>query len=377
VTDLHNEQAEGVVTEAEQADLIALMARLPHALGATEVTGVFKKTPGDFVVDEVLGFNCTGQGEHVWVQVQKTMLTTLDVAQRITEVTGVPLKRISYSGLKDKQGVCSQWFSIHDKSLSESIIQELDSDNLKILAVSRNSRKLRRGSHGANHFRLRLTGLRSKCGTDSSPELLLSSRLQSIASQGVPNYFGEQRFGFDNIENAFAYLDTLAKRSEENRVPRASRTQRSMWLSAARSSLFNAVLAARVQQGNWDSLLDGDVMNLDGTGSVFLADSEDPALPERLSRMDIHPTGPLWGKGALRSLGGTRALEQACCLRWPTLCHGLERAGLEQQRRSLRLPVKRLHYRFFDSDQLELSFELPAGCFATAVLHELLDYSQA
>ena len=146
-----------------------------------------------------------------------------------------------------------------------------------------------------------------------------------------------------------------------------------MLLSAARSALFNRVLAARVEQGNWDTALEGEVWMLDGSRSVFGPEPMTDVLAERLARFDIHPSAPLWGVGELRSSDVARALEeqalsdaQALALR-----AGLEQAGLKQERRSLRLKPLLMQHQWLAEDVLEVSFALPSGCYATAVLHEL------
>ena len=152
-----------------------------------------------------------------------------------------------------------------------------------------------------------------------------------------------------------------------------------MLLSAARSALFNRVLAARVEQGNWDTALEGEVWMLDGSRSVFGPEPMNEVLAERLGRFDIHPSAPLWGVGELRATDAARAVEdealadeQALALR-----AGLEEAGLKQERRSLRLKPSLMQHQWLADDVLEVSFALPPGCYATAVLHELGEVTDA
>ena len=152
-----------------------------------------------------------------------------------------------------------------------------------------------------------------------------------------------------------------------------------MLLSAARSELFNRVLAARVEAGTWNSALDGEVWMLDGSRSVFGPESLTQELQARLDAFDIHPTGPLWGEGELRSDGIARevelgALEGDTASRLRT---GLERAGLKQERRALRLQPSELRWQWLDDAALELRFALPPGCYATTVLRELGDITDA
>lgn len=342
---------------------------LPRSLGAPLLSGRFKQAPDDFVVDEVLGFDCSGEGEHLWLQIRKTGLSTPAVAERLARVTGLRAADINWSGLKDKQGVCTQWFSLHSPGKEVSGLAELSSEQLCIVQQLRNHKKLRRGSHRGNRFRIRLHDVTPVEGVASDDAWQdLKRRLQSIAQAGVPNYFGEQRFGHDNLSHAQAWFNG-------ERKPRG-RLERGMWLSAARSALFNAVLARRVEQDNWQRYLPGDVMNLDGSGSVFVPEADDAAVTRRLLALDIHPTGPLWGQGELLSRHDAAALELAVARQMAVFSDALPRFGLKQERRSLRLPVKALDYRRPDPATLEIEFTLPTGTYATAVLHELCRYDE-
>jgi tRNA pseudouridine13 synthase len=187
----------------------------------------------------------------------------------------------------------------------------------------------------------------------------------AIAALGVPNYFGPQRFGIDGGNL------TRARRLFDGETQIHDRLERGFALSAARASIFNAVLATRVANGSWNKIQAGDVANLSGSNSVFPVDAVDETLTQRCDVLDIHPTGPMWGKEPTTAQGATAALEQAVATEQASLAIGLERAGLETQRRSLRLPVSNFEWTL-SGDQLQLSFRLPRGAFATAVLHELL-----
>jgi tRNA pseudouridine13 synthase len=153
-------------------------------------------------------------------------------------------------------------------------------------------------------------------------------------------------------------------------VPRKERTH---LLSAARSALFNRVLAERVRGGSWDQGLEGEAWMLDGTRSVFGPESWSDALAERLARFDIHPSAPLWGKGPLRTTGAAQALELAALADEASieLRSGLERAGLSQERRATRLRLEDMAWRWLQDDDLQMSFSLHPGGYATAVLAEL------
>ncbi len=142
-------------------------------------------------------------------------------------------------------------------------------------------------------------------------------------------------------------------------------------MSAARSELFNQVLAERVRRGDWNRLLAGEAVILDGRRSFFRADEIDAALVARCNAMDLHPSGPLWGRGPLEVGAEVLVVEESVAAAEPALRALLESHGMDQERRSLRLPVRSFEWRFED-DSLYLSFELPRGTFATSVLHELL-----
>ena len=158
---------------------------------------------------------------------------------------------------------------------------------------------------------------------------------------------------------------------------RIKREQRGILLSAARSELFNCVLAARVADGSWDIGLPGELWMLDGTHSVFGPEPDPAALAERASTQDIHPTGPMWGRGALRTDADCRALEETTLAFATDIRTGLEQAGLNQERRALRTPARSLAWKWHDESTLELAFELPAGSYATSLLRTLGEVEDA
>ncbi len=225
--------------------------------------------------------------------------------------------------------------------------------------MQRHSRKLQRGAHSANGFTIRLTDLKAD-------HAALEERLQMIAAQGVPNYFGLQRFG-ENGNNVLGALE-YAPRKE---LP-VQRNLRSRLLSTGRSTIFNRVLAQRVKNKTWNIAQVGDVLAFSGSRSFFLAGAEECQDP-RLAQLDVHPTGPLWGDGELVSQGQTLADELAVVATVSELCTWLERANLQQERRILRLPVRDLTWVFTAEDCLQVHFILPPGCFATVVLRELVE----
>lgn len=336
----------------------------------------FKAQPQDFLVDEQLGFDCSGDGEHVWVFIRKTGINTADAAQRLARAAGVSIREVSWSGLKDRLGVCRQWLSLQLPGRATPDFTSALSPELQIERIERNSRKLRRGSHHGNAFVIRLRNLQVRDDAMDFPTAwaALEQTLQRVQQHGVPNYFGEQRFGFDNINKAQAWF--LKQYRPRNPV------ERGLLLSAARAAIFNAVLSERVSNATWNQYLDGDVMNLEGSASVFLPEHVDELIQQRIAEQDIHPTGPLWGQitpRTLSSVGACADLETRVAADYPLLATGLLKHQVDAARRSLRLPVQALHYRLLENQSplgpdLELSFVLPAGTYATAVLHDLIEY---
>ncbi|RDZ29159.1 tRNA pseudouridine(13) synthase TruD [Lysobacter silvisoli] len=341
---------------------------LPRAHGAPVLRARMRSAPEDFVVEELPGFEPSGSGEHLLLTVEKRGMNTAFAAKRIAQWAGVGEMAIGYAGLKDRQALTRQRFSVHlpkrvapDPATLDSVSES--GESLRVLASTWHAKKLPRGALAGNRFVLTL---REAQGERAQVE----QRLQAIAARGVPNYFGEQRFGRDG-DNVAAALAMFAGR-------RVRREQRSLLLSAARSELFNRVLAARVADGNWDRALPGEVWMLDGSRSVFGPQPYDDTLAARLAAFDIHPSGPLWGRGQSRAQEQAAELEQAALAgdEAAALRAGLEQAGLNQERRALRLRPEGLSWRWLDDAEgavLELSFALPAGAYATVVMSEIGD----
>jgi len=337
---------------------------LPLAYGAPVLNALMRSVPEDFQVDELPAFEASGEGEHLLLDIRKRGANTVAVARQLAQWAGVPEMGVSYAGQKDRHAVTTQRFSVHLPRRVAPDLALLESDEVHVLASTWHNRKLQRGALAGNRFTLVLREVRGE-------RTAIGERLQAIASRGLPNWFGEQRFGRDG-GNVPAALAMFAGR-------RVRKDQRSMFLSAARSALFNRVLAARVEQGSWDGALDGEVWMLDGSRSVFGPEPMSEALAERLARFDIHPSGPLWGAGELRATGTALELEQAALADEQALAlrAGLEQAGLKQERRALRLRPALMRHAWLQDDVLELSFALPPGCYATAVLHELGEVQDA
>lgn len=329
------------------------------ALGGPACSGRIRARCEDFRVDELLGFEADGEGEHWLLQVEKTGSNTAWVAGQLARAAGVSKRDVGYSGLKDRHAVTVQHFSLPVRRGDPPDWERVSAPGFRVLAAWRHRRKLRRGSHRANRFHIRVTGL-------AGDRQALEHRLHA-ATGGVPNYFGEQRFG-RGMGNLSLAARVLAD-------PRRSwgRADREFALSAARALAFNEVLAARVRDGSWDRLLPGDLAMLAGSHSVFAVAQVDEALRTRLQAHDLDPTGPMPGTGGMQPGGDVLALEQAVCASFAGLESGLQAWGARAERRRLRLLPQAMDWSL-EGEDLALHFELPAGSFATAVLRELVNY---
>jgi len=335
----------------------------PRAFAALPGTGRLRDTPEDFAVDEQLGFEPDGAGQHLLLRIRKRDANTEWVGRQLARHARVPVSDVGFAGLKDRRSIAEQWFSVPLRAAEARSWLDLREPGFEVIAVHAHSRKLRRGALAGNRFRIRVRAL----GGD--PEAIIE-RLALIRARGVPNYFGSQRFGSDGSN-----LTTLAGWAIDGRELK-SRSERSFTLSAGRSLLFNAVLTERVLRSDWDRLLPGDVANLDGSGSIFGVAAPTPELEQRCAALDIHPTGPQWGKGESRAGGDVADLEKTVVGRFGPVAGALAAAGLEQERRSLRMKVAELAAERLE-DGLEINFRLGPGEFATAVLRELGDFSTA
>lgn len=319
----------------------------PNAYPASGASATLKLLNEDFIVTELpLQLPC-GEGEHIWLDVEKNGANTAFVAQQLAEAAGVQERDVGYAGLKDRYAITRQWFSIYlpngkgqGKGKGETPdLTQLQHPEFKVLSQSRHVKKLRPGDLQGNRFRI---VLRDVTGGPDAIEAV-EANLKAVASQGAPNYFGAQRFGFEggNVEQGRAML------AREIRVRNPKK--KGIYLSAVRSFVFNEVLALRIQQGLWGKTLPGDVMDEAG-----------------------RPTGPLWGRGRVTTTDQAQALENGVAERHATLCDGMEHAGLDQERRALVASPMDMSWAWPQADQLVLTFALPAGTYATSVLSEIL-----
>tara|TARA_R110002110_G_scaffold91264_2_gene237464 strand:- start:85372 stop:86424 length:1053 start_codon:yes stop_codon:yes gene_type:complete len=335
----------------------------PRAWGDAVGSAVLRSVPDDFLVSEELGFELAGEGEHVFLYLQKTGLNTAELQQRLSSLSGVHPRDIGYSGMKDRNAVTRQWFSVGMAGRPEPPWQQLESSgDVQVLSVQRHLRKLRRGVHRANRFRLRL---RNVCGERDA----LQARLCQLRDGGAPNYFGEQRFGRNGstLQAARTWMESGGRR--------VSRARRGLYLSALRAHVFNALLGERVAAGTWNTIVDGDVCLLQGTRSHFRCEAADETLQQRAAEGDLHPALPLWGRG-LSAADGALAGASDVLAECDEICRFLDVTGLTPEWRAARLLADDFCWQFCDDDYLQLDFALGAGAFATALLAEFVQYTQ-
>ena len=340
-----------------------LEALLPRGHGWPPARATLSADPEDFRVTEIAKFQPDGTGTHAWLRLRKRGVNTEEVASVLARVAGVPRAAVGFAGMKDRLSVATQWFSVDLAGRAAPSWEALESQAIEVLEVAAHRRKLRRGALCGNCFEI---VLREVAGAGAS----LDARVDAVRAVGVPNYFGHQRFGRDG-----ANLRLAGSLLVEGRRIR-DRYRRGLALSAARAHVFNCVLAARVDSGRWASALPGDAMMLDGRHSVFAIDRADDATDLRVAKGEIHPTGPLWGRGKRLVAGDARAIEDAVVTENASLCRGLERERLVQARRALRTPVRGLRCRAGPDKCASIEFSLPPGAYATAVLRELFTFDR-
>lgn len=343
---------------------------LPRATGPAPIRAFLRVEPADFRVDERVDVPAHPTGAHWWLQIRKTSLNTKDVVQTLAALGSARVRQVGYAGLKDRHAITTQWFSLPLEAIDPHSIADQLPAGMELLDVVRARHAVRRGGLRANRFVLRLREVErnDEAGEmqDATQDALRNAvqrRLERIR-QGVPNYFGEQRFGRGGGNL------TRARRLFDGSLERVPRFERGLYLSAARAWLFNQVLAERVRADSWNRLLPGEAVVLDGSRSWFRLEDEPETLLERLERFDIHPSGPLHGLGDPAVDGACAELEARVLARDPDLVTGLENWRLRAERRPLRLVPANLAYCWEGSDLL-IDFELPSGAFATTVLHEL------
>jgi len=274
----------------------------------------------------------SGEGEHLWLLISKKDQNTSWVAGVLAKLAGIKRNDVGYCGMKDRFAITTQWFSLHVPGRDLDLDTLIHSD-FTILRTARHNKKLRRGMHQGNRFKIVLREFEVE-------EKSFDDRMKLISRYGVPNYFGEQRFGHQGNNLHEVQKLIMADKLKGNRHGTG------LYLSAARSWLFNLVLARHID-------------NADGS----------------LDRLQDY-TGPLWGRGRSSADRNAASVEEQVLKDWQDWCYALEHAGLKQERRNLILRSDSVIYDWIEPNQLSLEFSLSRGCFATALLREIAQLSR-
>ncbi|WP_417749540.1 tRNA pseudouridine(13) synthase TruD [Rosistilla oblonga] len=332
----------------------------PRLLGPSLGSVIFKSQPEDFEVEELLRFEPSGEGEHCLVWLEKRHRNTNDVASELATKLGLRKRLISHCGLKDKEAVTRQWFSLHLPGKPSPSAEDLTVEGVRVLRIVRHLRKLHRGAHDGNRFWIRLRGC------EFSKEAA-AARWQQMIDRGVPNYFGTQRFGRDggNVPQALRWF--------KDEIQVRDRMLRGILLSAARSYLFNACVGRRVLDGTWDTPLSGDVFGFPDNRSLVLPHNLHGDEADRVQQGALELTAPLWGDGELQSQAAVKATEEEVVAAYPDLLAGLAQFNLRQERRVMRLRPLSAELTWESDSTLVLRFDLPKGTYATTLLRELVD----
>jgi len=310
----------------------------------------FKLEPEDFQVFELMDVEPLGEGEHIWLDVLKKEKNTQDLARDLARHFNVAKNAVAYSGLKDKNAVTRQWFSVHIPGKTDPSLPVFR--NVDFLKKVRHNKKLKTGVHQGNRFVIRLR--------DVSDLSVLEKNLARVKAQGFPNYFGHQRFGFDrgNLEKAQEWLIT-GKRPRQ-------RFLEGMYLSALRSYIFNIALSGRVESQRWNVLTDGEIAQDDWSKSgVVVKDENKQNLDQQCLEGDVNP--------AINLFDGRQILpEPLAALAEQDWFEKFKKNRFSPEQRALRIMPRDVSWhQIEDTKDIDLTFELPTGSYATSLLKEV------
>lgn len=336
------------------------MEKLSYLYEKPSVTGIYKQENNDFIVKEDLGYELDGEGEHVFIYLRKEGCNTLFVAEQLAKFANISAKLIGYAGLKDRNAVTEQWFGLHIPGKETPDFSQFQLEGCEILSVMRHKKKLRIGGLKGNYFSLILKDIDNKDAAED--------RLRLIKEGGVPNYFGEQRFGRENnnLEQALLWA--------KGEITVKDRKKRSFYLSAARSAIFNDLVSRRLTLDIFKTVLNGDVLQLADRGSWFVADeSELEILQQRVTDKELNITAAMVGDNALGTQHEALAFENGCVEEnWLAFVDFFKKERIETARRAILLTPKHFSWIWQNDTTLQVDFWLPAGSYATSVLRELI-----
>ncbi len=321
----------------------------------------FKQKIEDFVVFENLDWQFSGEGEHLFLQIEKINCNTVWVAKKLAKFYKIPPRDVGYSGLKDKLAKTTQYFSLRIPGIKIGQYDLIKDDEFRVISHNIHNKKLKRGNHKSNYFEILLRDI------ENLDIDFIDLKISWLKTNGSPNFFDGQRFGYDNSN--LKKVDDWAK----GKIDVRKRNEISMLLSALRSSAFNEILAYRITANNWNKAVLGDVMNLNGSRSNFLLTELDDKIYSRVAEQDIHPTAAMLGDGELQTAMSVKILEQDVLFKYINEYKDLiMKNKLTQDRRALRIKLNIFNYEIID-DNVLLKFDLPSGSYASGLVKQLFD----
>jgi tRNA pseudouridine13 synthase len=320
--------------------------------------GAFKLVPEDFEVEELPAYEPSGEGEHLYLWVEKRGRDTRELVRALAGALGVDEGDIGVAGMKDRQAITRQLLSVPAKA--EPRVADFALEGVRVLWTRRHGNKLRTGHLKGNRFRLRLRGVKDVGAARES--------FSRLGARGVPNYFGDQRFGREGDNADFGRLLVLGQRLPR----RPDKFQRKLYLSAFQSRLFNRALVERLRAGTFDTALLGDVLRREDSGGLFVCEAPEVDVP-RVASFEVSPAGPLFGPKMTAAAHAVAEAEAKLLADEGVTLDDFKRGGDETQggRRPYRVRLGNPSLEV-DGEDLMLTFELPKGSYATEVLHELL-----
>jgi tRNA pseudouridine13 synthase len=347
---------------------------LPHLSAELPGTGgVLRSRDEDFVVDEIPAYAPSGEGDHVFVRIEKRGLTTPMAAEAIAGAVGARVRDVGWAGMKDRRAVTRQWLSLPPPVTPERVAQ-IAVDGVTILEVQRHNHKLRTGHLRGNHFVLRVRGLADPALAAERAAAVLTAL---AAAPGAPNWFGEQRFGREG-DNAAVGKALITGGDLPRRIhPRDLGRNRRLYVSALQSELFNEWLRRRLADGLYRRVVAGDLLQKRASGGMFA--TEEPAVDQpRLLAGELVVTGPMFGHRLRAPVAGSEAAaREAEILAWAGVAlTDFARVGAlgEGTRRPLAIEITdgAVAVAAGVDDAIDVSFTLPSGAYATTVMREVM-----
>ena len=320
--------------------------------------GAFKLVPEDFEVEELPAYLPSGEGEHLYLWLEKKGRDTREVVRALSAALGVDEGDVGVAGMKDRQALTRQWLSVPARA--EPRLGDFALEGVRVLGSRRHGNKLRTGHLRGNRFWLRLRDVRDAGAARET--------LARLSARGLPNYFGEQRFGREGDNADLGRLLVLGQRLPR----RPDKFQRKLYLSAFQSRLFNRGLVERLRAGTFDTALAGDVLRREDSGGLFVCEAPEVDGP-RVASFEVSPAGPLFGPKMTPAAQAVAEAEARWLADEGVSLEDFRRGGDETQggRRPYRVRLGGVSLEAEGTD-LRLAFELPRGSYATEVLHELL-----